>query len=444
MKFKANGGKAQHHASPYAALFRIPGTKAFSASAALARLPISMMGLGIVLALNHIYDNWTTAGAMSAAYVLSAAVVTPVYARLFDRFGQRKVGRVALALQVVCMFSFALGAYLRIALPALFVLAVLTGVTQFAFGALVRTRWAWVLRSQKDDAMLNAAYAFESAIDETVFVIGPILAAFLATSVHPVSQLVFPAFCSLIGGTAFFMQKQTQPSVITVESPGSRSDRSSSSVVDAVGNVREGASSRRINALFRVRTRSALAYRGVALLFLIFIAFNMSFACFDVSVTAITKSMGLEKIVGVQLALFAVGSLFGALIFGSVRLRGSHWSHLSVLLSVLTMWYVGFRLAADNLVVLGVLEVCAGFVVAPIFATGNLLVKDIVPESSLTEGLSWLNTGSSLGVSLGSTVTGVVLDAFGTHAGMLLPFLTTACAVPLAFAGWMSARRRSR
>ena len=52
--------------SPYSVLFSIPGTKAFCASGALARLPMSMMGLGIILALNHLYDNWTIAGVMSA------------------------------------------------------------------------------------------------------------------------------------------------------------------------------------------------------------------------------------------------------------------------------------------------------------------------------------------------------------------------------------------
>ena len=70
--------------SPYAQLFRIPGAKAFCISGAVARLPISMMSLGIVLALNHMYDNWTVAGSMSAMYILAVAAVTPFYARLFD------------------------------------------------------------------------------------------------------------------------------------------------------------------------------------------------------------------------------------------------------------------------------------------------------------------------------------------------------------------------
>ena len=78
--------------SPYQRLFMLPGAKAFCLSGAVARLPISMMSLGIVLALNHLYDNWTIAGTMSAAYVLAMSCVTPFYARAFDRFGQPAAG----------------------------------------------------------------------------------------------------------------------------------------------------------------------------------------------------------------------------------------------------------------------------------------------------------------------------------------------------------------
>ena len=184
--------ESQKTQSPYAQLFRIPGTKAFCVSGAIARLPMSMMGLGIVLALNHMYDNWTIAGVMSAAYVLATAAVTPLYARLFDRFGQRKVGPVILTVQIIVMLGFAFAALMRVPIPLLFVLAVVMGMTQFSFGALVRTRWAYVLdRADKED-LLNTAYALESAIDEIVFIFGPILAAFLAASVHPVSQLFVP------------------------------------------------------------------------------------------------------------------------------------------------------------------------------------------------------------------------------------------------------------
>ena len=132
------------------------------------------MSLGIVLALNHLYDNWTIAGTMSAAYVLAMSCVTPFYARAFDRFGQARVGRLALAVQIVAMLAFAFAALIRVPIPLLFVLAIIMGLTQFSFGALVRTRWSYALRGAEDgEQLLNTAYAMEAAIDEIVFILGP-------------------------------------------------------------------------------------------------------------------------------------------------------------------------------------------------------------------------------------------------------------------------------
>ena len=157
--------------SPYQRLFMLPGAKAFCLSGAVARLPISMMSLGIVLALNHLYDNWTIAGTMSAAYVLAMSCVT----RAFVRFVQARVGRLALAVQIVAMLAFAFAALVRVPIPLLFALAIIMGLTQFSFGALVRTRWSYALRGVEDgEQLLNTVYAMEAAIDEIVFILGPI------------------------------------------------------------------------------------------------------------------------------------------------------------------------------------------------------------------------------------------------------------------------------
>ena len=444
--------------SPYARLFELPGAKAFCVSAAIARLPISMMGLGIVLALNHLYDNWTVAGSMSAAYIFSAAIVTPFYARLFDRFGQRRVGFVTLTVQVAAMLAFATGAALRIPIPALFALAVVTGLSQFSIGALVRTRWSYALRGHADEeSLLNTAYALEAAIDEIVFIVGPILAAFLATSVHPVSQLYAPALAAGAGGLVFFSLKGTAPAVmvpVQVQSVrSSQADRSSSGAGSGADARRAAmVKSPRINAFLKRNRRSvaaqgepmrsALLYPGVWIVVLVFVVFNMSFTAFDVSVTATMKSMGLEQMVGLQLAMFAVGSCAGAFIFGSRRFPGSHWRLMVLFLSALTIGYVGFRLAMNHLVALALLEVVTGLFVSPMFATGNLIVKEVVPAQRLTEGLAWVTTGGSIGASLGSSISGVILDAGGPQLGMVMPFLFTACAVPFAILGWLLNRRR--
>nr|WP_217625226.1 MFS transporter [Bifidobacterium felsineum] len=414
-----------------------------------------MMSLGIVLALNHLYDNWTIAGTMSAVYVLAMSCVTPFYARAFDRFGQARVGRIALAVQIVAMLSFAFAALIRVPIAALFVLAIIMGLTQFSFGALVRTRWAYALRTVEDgEQLLNTAYAMEAAIDEIVFILGPIMAAWLATSVHPVSQLFVPTLACGIGGTIFFSLKSTQPSIIVEPVTVSVSEHatlSNASAAPTATPTKKGSSDTSAADRLTLRQlktqapkpKSVLLYAGVLPLLAVFVVFNMSFTSFDVSITATMKTMGLEPFLGLQLAMFAVGSCAGALIFGSRQLKGSHWAHMVMFLALLTVGYVFFRLTMDSLILLGIIEILTGLTVSPLFATGNLIVKDLVPPESLTEGLSWVTTAGTVGTSIGSSVAGVVLDAANPHVGMMLPFLFTLAAVPLALCGWLLAKRRT-
>lgn len=440
--------ESQKTQSPYAQLFRIPGTKAFCVSGAIARLPMSMMGLGIVLALNHMYDNWTIAGVMSAAYVLATAAVTPLYARLFDRFGQRKVGPVILTVQVIVMLGFAFAALMRVPIPLLFVLAVVMGMTQFSFGALVRTRWAYVLdRADKED-LLNTAYALESAIDEIVFIFGPILAAFLAASVHPVSQLFVPTLACAFGGAVFFALRDTQPPVlreITVVAAGT----DDADVRLAAGGAAGAAVSADRFDLDRLKTgdcdrrkRNVLTYAGVLPLLAVFIVFNMAFTAFDTSMTAVMKSLHLDSVLGVQLAMLAVGSCMGALVFGSRELKGSRWRHMIMFLALMTVGFVVIHLCQGNLIVMGLVEILTGLTISPVFASGNLLVKETVPEESLTEGLSWVSTAGTMGASFGSMITGILLDHFNPSAGLSLPAVFVGCSIPFALIGWLLVRRR--
>lgn len=420
-----------------------------------------MMGLGIVLALNHIYNNWTIAGTMSAAYVLSQAAVTPLYAKLFDRFGQRKVGTLALSAQVVAMLSFAIATLIHVPLPILFVLAILMGVTQFAFGALVRTRWAYTLKSQSDDTLLNVAYALESGIDEIVFIFGPILAAWLATSVHPVSQLFVPVLASGLGGAWFLSLKNTQPAVIKivqVESAPKYDEDVQNAIseqnedVQNTQNIHKSNNATKLidrlslkqlkNKNRKKKPKNVLLYRGIIPLVVMFLVFNMSFSAFDVSVTAAMRAQGLDKLIGLQLALFACGSLVGAVIFGSHKFRGSNWSHLIVFLSLLTIGFILMNINLDRLVLLSIFELLSGLCVSPIFATGNLIVKDTIPEHSLTEGLSWLPTASAIGASLGSMVAGFAIDAWSSHGGMMVPWISTLIAIPIASIGWIIVTRK--
>ncbi len=77
--------------SAYRQVLSKPGTAAFSASGFLARLPISMVTLGIVLLISARTDSYGLAGGISAALVIASCLAALLQGRLIDRLGQARV-----------------------------------------------------------------------------------------------------------------------------------------------------------------------------------------------------------------------------------------------------------------------------------------------------------------------------------------------------------------
>src|SRR3954447_25546449 len=75
----------------YRRVFTHRGAAAFSATGLVARLPMSMMTLGIVILVSTLTGSYGLAGQVSAAFVIGNAVVAIQHGRLADRFGQTRV-----------------------------------------------------------------------------------------------------------------------------------------------------------------------------------------------------------------------------------------------------------------------------------------------------------------------------------------------------------------
>jgi hypothetical protein len=58
----------------YRRVLGVPGALAFSVSGLVARLPISMISLGIVLLVSDRTGSYTLAGTVAAAYLIANAV----------------------------------------------------------------------------------------------------------------------------------------------------------------------------------------------------------------------------------------------------------------------------------------------------------------------------------------------------------------------------------
>ena len=76
---------------PYRAVLSTPGAPAFEAAGFLARLPISTIGLGIVLLVSTRTGSYALAGTVSASAIVAQAGAAPLMARWIDRVGQARV-----------------------------------------------------------------------------------------------------------------------------------------------------------------------------------------------------------------------------------------------------------------------------------------------------------------------------------------------------------------
>ncbi|HJF18632.1 MAG TPA: MFS transporter [Aeriscardovia aeriphila] len=455
-----NSRKPRKEKSPYLQILSYAEGRRFSFSAATARLTMSMLSLGIVLAMRMIYHDWTNAGTLSAVYVFFAAVCTPIYARCFDKFGQYITGRIALPLSSGALLVFVLALVFRAPLWSLYIFAIFLGLTQFSFGALARTRWTNLLRKEAADGkmseekasqLLSTAFAWEAAIDELIFIIGPIFATSLATSVNPTSQLILPLIAQTIGGAIFFtlQSAKAKPTALITETTSKPQSAEVNEQNDSAAQAAPAGSTiyrmdsdapisdqQRLSRLsprrwLRLRRsmkknapKLALGFPGMVTLFLTFIIYSSGFSAYDVSVVAMTQAHHIDAASGVYLAIYSAGSLVGAIIYGSRSWRMPLWSRLLTMMLLLALGFGLIDVCKDDLILFVPAAFIAGMVISPVFATVNMIVEDTVPGTFLTEGLSWLNTGSAVGNSIGSAAVGVVLDHFGYQWSFMMPWVS--------------------
>ncbi|MCV2395992.1 MFS transporter [Actinotalea sp. M2MS4P-6] len=389
---------------PYRDVLTRPGALAFSAAGVLARLPISTVGIGTVLAVSAVYDSYALAGRVSGVVVLTQAACSPLLARLVDRRGQAVVMGPAVVVTVLGLALLASTTAAAGPEPLLYAGAALVGASMGSMGALVRARWSHLLSTP---AELHTAFSLESTLDEVVFMVGPVLATLLATGWTPTGGLLLAALAAAVGGWLLLTQRGTEP-------PTHRADAGAP------------------------RTRIV----SVPLLVLVgsFVAMGAIFGAIDVSVVAFTEEQGHPGWAGGVLAVFAFGSGASGFVYGARHWAGPLWRRYGlgmVLLGVgvATLALVGSipALAAAGLV--------AGMAIAPSLIAGNALVAELVPVGRLTEGLTWVGTALGVGVSVGSWASGTMVDRVGSPGGFTVVQVAGAAAVLGTLAALPALRR---
>jgi MFS family permease len=362
--------------TPYRDLLATPGGKVFSGAAFVARMPIAMIGLGIVLLVVSAEDRYGLAGAVSATFALVNAVAAPVISRLVDRLGQTTVLAPAVALYAGFLSVFVVLVSLRAPVWTYFATAALTGVFAPSIGSLVRARWGYVLGSGK---RLTTAYAYESVLDEVIFVVGPLLVTVLATKVAPQAGLL-SAVVLVVAGTAFLLAHRAS------EPPAH------------AGHADDHP--------------SALRSPGLGLLMVVMAFIGGVFGAVEISTVAFADHAGRAGLAGPLLACYAGGSATSGLVFGAIHWQVSARRRLMLGATTMTVTVVSLPFVGS----LGVLALClfvAGLGIAPTLISAFSLVERMVPEGTVTEGLTWSTTGLIVGFSAATWLSGRLVDDAG-------------------------------
>lgn len=360
----------------YRRVFANPGALAFSMTGLVARLPISMMTLGIVLLVSTLRGSYAVAGQVSAAYIIGNAVFAIPHGRLADRFGQRPV-------LLVDAVVFALGTGLLVRsetagwpAPWPHVFAVLTGVAMPQVGSMVRARWTHLLDDAGDR---QTAFSVEAVVDEVVFVVGPALVTFLSTLAAPQSGLLVALVFGTLGPVALALQASTQP-------PAHPRDRSAG--------------------------LDPMPWRSLAPMTLGAASLGAMFGAMEVATVAFAGDVGHKALSGLALAAMSFGSLLAGLLTGARTWRTPLVLRFRAGTALLA---VGFVVLPNlrSLWTLTPMMFLAGFAIAPTLIACIALLEEVAPRSRLTEAMAFLQTGISAGIAPGAWYAGVVADSAG-------------------------------
>lgn len=370
--------------SPYRRVLRLPGALAFSIGGLVARMPMAMVSLGIVLLVSTRSGSYSLAGTVAAAFLVANALLAIPQARLIDRLGQGRVLPTAALVFAGGLLAMMACVELDYPTPWPHLAAVVSGAALPQIGSSVRARWSHLVGDRRD---LHTAYSFESVVDEAVFIAGPILVTALATSWDPVAGLA-AAIIAGVGGTLFLSaQRATEP-------PGH----------PRVAVVDDGP---------RMPWRTVLPLAVVAL------ALGSLFGSAEVTTVAFAEERDAAGLTGVLLALWALGSLLAGVITGAV-----HWSRGPAVRLKLGTAALAAGMAPLGLIgpvwLMGAALFLAGFAIAPSLIATLSLVEQSVPAARLTEGMAFIHTGLAAGLAPGAALGGVVVDAAGASPAYLV------------------------
>jgi MFS family permease len=372
----------------YLEILRTPRVARLFGASLLARLPIGINGLALVLLVEAETGSFGSAGAVSGALALGTGAAAPLAGRVIDALGER------LLMVLACVHAAALVAIValtRAGAPtiALVATALVAGAALPPASSVLRARFPALFGGRP--ALIQGSFALDSVLTETIFTVAPLLTAALVVLVDPAAAVV-------VGNVIL---------VATVP-PLARSDEAP-----------------------EPGWLGALASPGIRTLVVAMFPVGFAFGALEVALPAFADDEGSPELAGVLLALWSVGSLIGGLVYGA-RPRRRPLARVHLLIALGLPLTLAPLAVASSPFAMALLVLPAGTLIAPLIATRNELAGRVAPVGSETEAYTWPLTAMVAGIAAGAAAAGALSDAASWQAAVLVAAAAAAVGAAVA------------
>jgi MFS family permease len=172
---------------------------------------------------------------------------------------------------------------------------------------------------------------------------------------------------------------------------------------------------------------SAIRTPGLRVLFVVGAAVGAILGSLEIALVAFADQAGAMPLSGVLIAALALGSMASGIGWGSVHWRYPLRHRLVVVLAVLTVLSLPLALVRGVWLMIPFV-VLAGLAVSPSLISSFTLAEVLVPRSATTEAFTWIGTALGLGVALGSSAAGKLVDATGASSAFWVATVAAAVA----------------
>ena len=376
----------------YWTLLRTPGVSRLIGAQLTARFPFGMLSLAFLIHIEQIFDSYGAAGLVLGAMSIGQAIAGPLTSRLMGQLGMRPV---IIATMFICAVSIVVMALVPLSVLSLMLIGFVAGLSTPPIQPAVRTIYPKIVNSRQ----LTPLFSLDASAQEIIWVLGPVIATFVALQVSTTAGILLAAFFLVAGGIWFVSLPE-------------------------VGRVR----------IPRSRRKLGVVLKKPAVLLSTIVGFTLVAACAAVEAGVVAVFGHGSADAGWVLGIFAIGSLIGGLALGHSPIGpwalAARMLIVTIGLALASLWLTFWWLSLALLV--------AGVGIAPAFAVLFGIVSASVKFSDTAEAYGWVGTGQLIGAAMGSAIAGFSIDQSGPVSAIYVAagFAALGCIIPALGRRW--------